>query len=58
MPPPLVMEGEQSFDEGEEEEDEEEEEEVPISKKRPAESPAGKNQVGGLLPWRTAAADE
>ena len=52
------MEGEQSFDEGEEEEDEEEEEEVPISKKRPAASPAGKNQVGGLLPWRAAAADE
>ncbi|CAL8281922.1 unnamed protein product [Arctogadus glacialis] len=40
----VIMEGEQSFDEGEEEEDEEEVEEVPTSKKRPAGSPAGKNQ--------------
>ncbi|CAL8401975.1 unnamed protein product [Boreogadus saida] len=43
----VIMEGEQSFDEGEEEEDEEEVEEVvevPTSKKRPAASPAGKNQ--------------
>ena len=55
---PLVMEGDQSFDEGEEEEDEEEEEDVPASKKRPATSPMAKNQVGSPLPWRPAAADD
>ena len=48
------MEGDQSFDE---EEDEEEEEDVPVSKKRPANSPVGKNQVrccyhgDQRLPW-------
>jgi len=40
----VIMEGDQSFDEGEEEEDEEEEEDVPASKKRPATSPMAKNQ--------------